>query len=42
MHVTPFPGPDEPKTDQPLHVVVVKISIRFSFPSYISGEVSHI
>jgi hypothetical protein len=32
MQPNPLPRPDEPKTDQPLYVVVVKTSIRSSIP----------
>ncbi len=32
MQANPLPRPDEPKTDQPLYVVVVKTSIRSSIP----------
>ena len=31
-----LPRPDEPKTDQPLYVVVVKTSIKSSIPGHIS------
>jgi hypothetical protein len=36
MQPNPLPRPDEPKTDQPLYVVVVKTSIRSSIPGRVS------
>jgi len=36
VNASPFPRPDEPKTDQLPYIVLGKTSIRFGIPGHIS------